>query len=88
MILCLIIAFFKSRLIESKCKVKAKGKYLKIVLERKGRKIMYMSIGKAATMIVCSYQDRLTRIGTKPLETICSLFSTQIVIIHQDKQEL
>jgi putative resolvase len=40
------------------------------------------------TMIVSSYHDRLTRFGTKLLETICSLFSTQIVITHQDKQQL
>ncbi|MHA2404966.1 MAG: IS607 family transposase, partial [Candidatus Kariarchaeaceae archaeon] len=39
------------------------------------------------TMIVSSYNDRLTRFGTKLLETICSLFSTQIVITHQDKQQ-
>jgi len=39
------------------------------------------------TMIVSSYNDRLTRFGTKLLETICSLFSTQIVINHQDKQQ-
>jgi putative resolvase len=40
------------------------------------------------TMIVSSYHDRLTQFGTKLLETICSLFSTQIVITHQDKQQL
>jgi putative resolvase len=40
------------------------------------------------TMIVSSYHDRLTRFGTKLLETICSLFSTQIVITHQEKQQL
>ena len=39
------------------------------------------------TMIVSSYHDRLTRFGTKLLETICSPFSTQIVITHQDKQQ-
>jgi predicted site-specific integrase-resolvase len=39
------------------------------------------------TMIVSSYHDRLTRFGTKLLETICSLFSTQIVITHLNKQQ-
>ena len=39
------------------------------------------------TMIVTSYHDRLTRFGTKLLETICSLFSAQIVITHRDKQQ-
>ena len=39
------------------------------------------------TMIDSSYHNRLTRFGTKLLETICSPFSTQIVITHQDKQQ-
>jgi predicted site-specific integrase-resolvase len=38
-------------------------------------------------MIIASYQDRLTRFGTKLLETICTLFSTEIVITHNDKQQ-
>ena len=37
-------------------------------------------------MILASYQDRLTRFGTKLLETICALFSTEIIITHTDKQ--
>ncbi len=38
-------------------------------------------------MVIASYQDGLTNFGTKLLETICSLFSAQIIITHNDKQQ-
>jgi putative resolvase len=36
--------------------------------------------------IVCTYEDRLARFGTKLLETICTYFSTKIVVIQQQRQ--
>lgn len=37
-------------------------------------------------MVIASYQDRLTIFGTKLLETICTLFSAEIVITHAQKK--
>ncbi|MFQ5976591.1 MAG: IS607 family transposase [Candidatus Heimdallarchaeota archaeon] len=36
--------------------------------------------------IVCTYADRLARFGIKLLETICTYFSTQIVVTQQQLQ--
>ena len=39
------------------------------------------------SMIVCSYQDRLTRFGLTLLQTICTIFHTKIVTIHESSQK-
>lgn len=36
--------------------------------------------------IVCTYEDRLSWFGIKLLETICTYFSTQIVVTQQQRQ--
>ena len=35
------------------------------------------------SVVLCSYQDRLTRFGGRLLKTICDLFGTKIVVTHQ-----
>lgn len=40
------------------------------------------------TRIVCSYEDRLARFGTRLLQTICELFSTKIVVTHQPTKQV
>ncbi|MFQ5977221.1 MAG: IS607 family transposase [Candidatus Heimdallarchaeota archaeon] len=37
--------------------------------------------------VVCTYEDRLARFGTKLLETIYTYFSTQIIVTQQQRQQ-
>ena len=38
-------------------------------------------------MVIASHNDKLARFGTKLLETICDVFSAQIIIIHKNKNQ-
>jgi predicted site-specific integrase-resolvase len=40
------------------------------------------------TRLVCSYEDRLARVGTRLLQTICELFSTKSGVTHQPTKQV